>query len=74
MKGLSFKLQVITPLFLAGARQQHVELRPPSIRGALRFWSRAMMGVVVGGALKRLENWKLPSGGLPRPQVLGDNT
>jgi len=43
MERLSFKIHVATPLFLSGANQQKVELRPPSIRGALRFWFRAMM-------------------------------
>jgi CRISPR type III-B/RAMP module RAMP protein Cmr1 len=43
MKQLAFKMQVVTPLFLSGADQHVAELRPPSIRGALRFWFRAMM-------------------------------
>ena len=54
MNGLKFKLQVITPLFLSGADQQGAELRPPSIRGALRFWFRAMMGGVVGGDVEKV--------------------
>lgn len=49
MQSLTFRLQVVTPLFLSGADQQVVEPRPPSIRGALRFWFRAMMGGVMGG-------------------------
>jgi len=59
MEELSFKLQVVTPLFMSGADQQKAELRPPSIRGALRFWFRAMMGGVVGGDwgnVKKLED------------------
>jgi len=64
VNGLKFKLQVITPLFLSGADQQGVELRPPSIRGALRFWFRAMMGGVVGGNLEKVS--------LLEAKVLGD--
>jgi CRISPR-associated protein Cmr1 len=59
VQSLTFRLQVVTPLFLSGADQQVVELRPPSIRGALRFWFRAMMGGVVGGdwqKVKQLED------------------
>ncbi|GAB3442420.1 type III-B CRISPR module RAMP protein Cmr1 [Insolitispirillum peregrinum] len=33
---------IVTPLFLAGADQQQVELRASSLRGALRFWWRAL--------------------------------
>ena len=32
---------IVTPMFLGGARGQAPELRPPSIKGALRFWWRA---------------------------------
>lgn len=58
MQTVAFRLQVVTPLFLSGADQQKAELRSPSIRGALRFWFRAMMGGVVDGdwqKVKRLE-------------------
>lgn len=55
MKTLKFRLQVVTPLFLSGANPQEAELRPPSIRGALRFWFRAMMGGVVGGDVEKVE-------------------
>ena len=43
MEVMQFRLQVVTPLFLSGADQAKAELRPPTIRGALRFWFRAMM-------------------------------
>ncbi len=47
-------LETITPLFLGGADQQP-ELRPASVRGALRFWLRAMFGGVIGdGDIDRL--------------------
>jgi CRISPR-associated protein Cmr1 len=47
-------LETVTPLFLGGAEQQP-ELRPASVRGALRFWLRAALGGVIGDRdLKRL--------------------
>jgi len=41
MQTLTAKLQTVTPMFLGGAEQSEAELRPPSIKGALRFWYRA---------------------------------
>lgn len=40
---LTVELEVVTPLFLGGAESKTglAELRPPSVRGALRFWWRA---------------------------------
>jgi CRISPR-associated protein Cmr1 len=43
MQRVSFECEVITPMFLGGANQQ-AELRAPSIKGAMRWWFRAMMG------------------------------
>jgi CRISPR-associated protein Cmr1 len=34
--------RLVTPTFLAGADQKDAELRPPSIKSALRFWWRAL--------------------------------
>jgi CRISPR-associated protein Cmr1 len=44
MKTITFTCETITPMFLSGADQNTPELRPPSIKGALRFWWRAMNG------------------------------
>ncbi len=44
MQSITFECEVITPMFLSGADGQTPELRPPSIKGALRFWWRAMNG------------------------------
>ncbi|MEO1653599.1 MAG: type III-B CRISPR module RAMP protein Cmr1 [Bacteroidota bacterium] len=44
MKSITFTCETITPMFLSGADGQTPELRPPSIKGALRFWWRAMQG------------------------------
>jgi CRISPR-associated protein Cmr1 len=54
MDKISFELEVITPLFLGGADGRTPELRPPSIRGAMRFWFRAMMGGLIGNNLDQL--------------------
>lgn len=65
MQTLKFKLEVITPMFIAGAHPQgKPEIRPPSIRGALRFWFRAMMGGVVGGDWRKVKEFE--------SQVFGD--
>ncbi len=50
----SFDLEVITPLFMAGASQKKDELRPPSFRGLLRYWYRALVGGVYGGNMALL--------------------
>ncbi|MGQ9593108.1 MAG: type III-B CRISPR module RAMP protein Cmr1 [Anaerolineae bacterium] len=42
-------LETVTPLFLGGADPRGApELRPPSLRGALRYWLRAALGGVLG--------------------------
>ncbi|MFH0988531.1 MAG: type III-B CRISPR module RAMP protein Cmr1 [bacterium] len=42
-KKVTFKCEVITPMFLGGADPDKPELRPPSIRGAMRWWFRTMI-------------------------------
>jgi len=42
MYKISFDLETITPLFMAGADGITPELRPPSFKGMIRFWWRAM--------------------------------
>jgi len=45
-----FNCKIVTPMFLGGADNSlHAapELRPPSIRGAMRWWFRAMMGGII---------------------------
>lgn len=44
MHSITFTCETITPMFLAGADGQTPELRAPSIKGAMRFWWRAMNG------------------------------
>lgn len=40
----TYECEIITPMFLAGANQKQAELRTQSIKGALRFWWRAIYG------------------------------
>jgi len=54
-------LEAVTPLFLGGADPRgEPELRAASIRGALRFWLRALLGGVIGDkdldALRKAES------------------
>ncbi len=41
MDELSYRCEVITPMFVAGADQETAELREASTKGLLRFWWRA---------------------------------
>lgn len=42
IKKITFEIETITPMFLAGADQSKAELRAASIKGLLRFWWRAL--------------------------------
>ncbi len=43
MTPLELQLTVVTPAFIGGAEPNaRAELRPPSIKGHLRFWHRAV--------------------------------
>lgn len=53
---ITFTCETITPMFLSGADGQTPELRPPSIKGALRFWWRAMNGHLSLEELKKKED------------------
>lgn len=44
---LSLTFKVLTPLYLGGAGQE-AELRPPSFKGLLRYWSRAIDPTCLG--------------------------
>lgn len=55
MRKVAIELMTVTPLFLGGSDPrsgQPPELRPPSFRGAMRYWYRAALGGVVG------DNWQ----------------
>ena len=55
MKSITFECEIITPMFLAGTDGKTPELRPPSIKGAMRFWWRAMNGSLSLEDLKEKE-------------------
>jgi CRISPR-associated protein Cmr1 len=55
MQTITFTCETITPMFLSGADGSTPELRPPSIKGALRFWWRAMNGHLRLEDLKKQE-------------------
>lgn len=55
MQTITFTCEVITPMFLAGADGTTPELRPASIKGALRFWWRAMNGHLSIDEMRKLE-------------------
>ena len=50
-----FECETITPLFLGGADGTTAELRPPSIKGMMRFWWRALHGDLSIPCLKEKE-------------------
>ena len=42
MQNITIKLETVSPLFLGGTEPcGESELRPPAIRGAMRYWLRA---------------------------------
>jgi CRISPR-associated protein Cmr1 len=54
MPNLKIVLEIVTPIFLSGADNRTPELRPPSFRGAMRYWLRALVGAGVGSDLDEL--------------------
>lgn len=55
MHTISFECETVTPMFLAGADGSIPELRAPSLKGALRFWWRAMNGHLTEDVLRQRE-------------------
>src|SRR5437667_1876059 len=55
MQEVTFTLQTITPMFLAGADQSKAELRAPTFRGLMRYWQRALIGGMVGTGIEELK-------------------
>lgn len=53
LRSLDFDLETFTPLISGGADMQ-AELRPPSFRGLMRFWLRALLNGLLEGDLDRL--------------------
>lgn len=50
LRTLDLDLEVITPLMSGGAARQ-AEVRPPSFRGMMRYWLRALLGGIYGPSL-----------------------
>ncbi|HHM20795.1 MAG TPA: type III-B CRISPR module RAMP protein Cmr1, partial [Bacteroidetes bacterium] len=55
MEKITFTCETITPMFIAGADGKTPELRAPGIKGALRFWWRAVNGHLSLKELKKRE-------------------
>lgn len=51
MNTLKAIYKITTPMFIAGAEKDTAELRPPSFKGAMRFWFRAV-------ALSYAKSWQ----------------
>jgi CRISPR-associated protein Cmr1 len=59
LKEFRVTLETVTPLFLGGAEARGApELRPPSIRGAMRYWLRALLGGKLGDSREALSELK----------------
>lgn len=54
MKKITATFRVVTPLFMSGADQTKAELRLASIKGALRFWWRALAWAEYQGDMKAI--------------------
>lgn len=57
MEEIILEVETITPLFIAGADQRNIEnegLRAPSLRGAMRWWFRAICGNYLGNNISNL--------------------
>ncbi len=53
LTSLEVELEAVTPLWRGGASKQ-AELRPPSLRGYMRYWFRALAGGLLGAELKNV--------------------
>ena len=53
LKSLEVELEAVTPLLIGGASQQ-AELRPPTVRGCMRYWFRALAGGLLQESLPEI--------------------
>lgn len=56
METVKFEIEVVTPMFIAGAMQKDSEMRAPAIKGLLRWWWRAANGHRTLAELKKAES------------------
>lgn len=55
-RSVKLRMKVVSPMFMAGAEPRgEPELRPPSLRGALRYWLRALLGAA---GLQRVQKFE----------------
>jgi CRISPR-associated protein Cmr1 len=59
MQMLEAVYKIVTPMFLSGADQEATELRPPTIKGVIRFWWRALACSRFNGNLDELAKGNL---------------
>lgn len=57
MKKAVFECEVVTPMFMAGADRNKVELRPSEFKGMMRFWWRAASSITDISELKKEESF-----------------
>ncbi len=55
MKSINFTVKTITPTLMGGGFGQNDDIRPSEIKGMMRYWFRAVAGVVVGDDIKALK-------------------
>jgi len=53
LRSFEVELEAVTPLWIGGADRQ-AELRPPAMRGCLRYWFRAMAGGLLQESLPEI--------------------
>lgn len=53
-----FTCQLVTPMLCHGENSKKPEIRVSSIRGALRFWFRAIMGNLTNGDIGETKKWE----------------
>jgi len=54
MRTLKATFKIVTPLFMSGSDQTIAELRPPSLKGVIRFWWRALAYSRLDGNVEEL--------------------
>jgi len=57
-----YECEVITPMFLRGGDNKTCDIRPPAIKGAMRFWFRALIGNIPENKIRTME--KILFGGI----------
>ena len=50
----TFELEALTPLFMRGADRRRAEFRSASVKGAMRWWFRALAGSYFGNDIAKL--------------------